>query len=107
MKAATNKNGVSQVKLAQKFGAHESHVQKVLKKEGCKNYKKQTVSEWTEGKELRQRLCCTKLTRTAMKPSSSVKVVMDDESYFPYGHSEMPGNDRFYTEDESEVPPSV
>ena len=101
VKAAMNKNGVSQAKLAQKFGVHKSYVQKVLKKEGCKNYKKQKVPEWTEEKELR------KLTRTSIKPSSSVEVVIDDESYFPFGHSEMPGNDRFYTKDKSEVPPSV
>ena len=42
-----------------------------------------------------------------MKPSSSVKVVRDDESYFPFGHNEMPGNDRFYTKDNSEVPSTL
>ena len=33
--------------------------------------------------------------------------MIDDESYFPFGHNEMPGNDRFYTKDKSEVPPNV
>ena len=107
VKAATNKNDVSQAKLAQKFSVHKSYVQKVLKKEGCKSYKKQKVSEWTEEKDSRQKRCCRKLTRTEMRPSSSVKVVIDDESYFPFGQNEMPGNDRFYTKDKSEVPPNV
>lgn len=38
-----------------------------------------------------------------MKPSSSVKVVIDNESYFSFGHSEMPGNNRLYTKDKSEA----
>ena len=42
-----------------------------------------------------------------MKASSSVKVVIDDESYFPFGRSEMPGNDRFYAKNKSEVSPNV
>ena len=107
VKAATNKNGVSQAKLARKFGIHKSYVQKVLKREGCKCYKKQKVPEWSEEKETRQKRRCRKLSRTEMKPSSSVKVVIDDESYFPFGHCEMPGNDRFYAKNKSEVSPNV
>ena len=107
VKAAMNKNGVSQAKLTQTFSVHKSNEQKVLKKDGCKRYKKQKVPEWTEEKESRQKRCCRKLTRTEMKPSSSVKVVIDDESYFPFGHNEMPGNDKFYTKDKSDVPPNV
>ena len=75
VKAATNKSGVSQTKLTQKFSVNKSYLQKVPKKEGCKSYKKQKVPEWTEEKELRQKRCCRKLTRTNMKSSSSVKVV--------------------------------
>lgn len=37
-KAATDKKGVSQAKLALKFGVNKSYTQKVLKKEGCKNF---------------------------------------------------------------------
>ena len=38
-----------------------------------------------------------------MKPSSSLKVVMDDQLYFTFGHDEMPGNERFYTKDNDQV----
>ena len=69
VKAATNKNGVSQAKLAKKFGVHKSYVQKVLKREGYKSYKKQKVPDWSEEKESRQKRCYRKLTRTVMKPS--------------------------------------
>ena len=107
MKAATNKNGASQAKLARTFGIHKSFVHKVLKREGCKYYKKRKVPEWYEEKETRQKRRCRKLSRTEMKPSSSVKVVIDDESYFPFGHVEMPGNDRFYAKNKSELSPNV
>ena len=42
-----------------------------------------------------------------MKPSSSGKVVIDDESHISFGHNEMPGNDIFYAKDEGEAPPNV
>ena len=101
--AAANKNGVFQAKLAQKCCVHKSYIQKVLKREGCKSYKKQKIPEWIEEKESRQKRCYRKLTKADIKPSSGVKVMIDDESYFPFEHDQMSGNDRFYTKDKSEV----
>jgi hypothetical protein len=68
---------------------------------------KAKVPDWSEEKESRQKRCCRKLTKISMKTSSSVKVVIDDESYFPFGHDEMPGNDRFYTKDKDQLPASI
>ena len=48
-----------------------------------------------------------KIDKNCDETITSVKVVMDDKSYFPFGHNEMPGNDRFYTKDKGEVPPNV
>lgn len=107
VKAATDKKGVSQTKLAQKFGVDKSYVQKVLQKEGCKSYKRKKAPDCTEEKEMKQKRCCRKLIRTVLTPSSSVKVVMDDESYFTFGHSQIPGNDRFYTKNKEETPSDV
>ena len=47
------------------------------------------------------------MTRTTMKSSSRSFKVKDDESYFPFEHSEMPGYDRFFSKDKSEVPANV
>ena len=51
--AATDKCGVSQAKLALKFGVHKSYIHKVLKK-GCKNYSREKAPECSKEKELRQ-----------------------------------------------------
>ena len=34
-------------------------------------------------------------------------MVIDDESYFSFGYSGVPRNDRFFTKDKSKVPPNV
>ena len=54
----TSKNCVSQAKLAQTFSVNfKPYVQKVLKEERCKCYKKQKVPEWSEKKKSRQKRC--------------------------------------------------
>lgn len=59
----------------QNIDVHKSMYGKFLKTEGC-IYEKQKVPKWSEEKESRQR-CCRKLTRP-LKPSSSVKVVIEN-----------------------------
>lgn len=76
--------------------------QNILKRGGCKSYKKHKVPELSEKRmnQGRKYRCCRKLIKTEMKP-----VVTDDayESYFLFRHAEMLGNDRFYTKDKFEV----
>ena len=74
-------------------------LQKVLEREGCKRYKKQKVPGWSEEKKVDKTR--TKMPRTTMKSSSRSFRVKDDESYFPFEHSEMPGYDRFYSKDKT------
>ena len=50
--AATDKCGLSQAKLALKFGVQKSYIHKVLKKEGYKNYKRDKAPECSEGKKI-------------------------------------------------------
>ena len=102
-----DKRGVSHTKLALKFGVHKSYIHKVLQKEGCKNYKREKAPECSKEKELMQKKYRKKLIKTVLKPSSSVKVVMDDEAYFTFGHCHVPGNDRFYSQNKEKTPPSI
>lgn len=48
-----------------------------------------------------------KLVRTVQKPSSSVKIVIDDESYFRFGHSHISGNDIYYSQNKEKTPADV
>ena len=41
------------------------------------------------------------MTRTTMKPSSRSFKMKDEESYFPFELSEMPGYNRFYSKDKT------
>ena len=63
VKAATSKNCVSQAKLAQTFGNHKSYVQTVLKREGCKCYKKEEFLNGLKKRKQGERRC-RKLSRT-------------------------------------------
>ena len=40
-------------------------------------------------------------------PRSDVSIVMDNDSYFPFKHDEMPGNDGYHTADKENTPPEV
>lgn len=107
VKAAKDKGGVSQAQLGQKFDVHQTYIGKVLKKEGLRYFKRKKAPEWTPEKEERQKRCCRRLTRTVCKPSTTVEVVMDDESYFPYKHDKLPGNDGYYTDNKENTPSQV
>ena len=50
-------------------------------------YKKQKVPEWTEEKRIKAEKVLQKTDQNIDRTSSSVKVVIDYESYFPFGHS--------------------
>ena len=47
------------------------------------------------------------MSRTLLKLSSCVKVVIDDESYFPLGPCQIPGNDRFYSKNKEKTPLNI
>lgn len=107
VKAACDKTGVSERKLARKFGISQPYVAKVLKEEGVRHYQRQKCPEWTPEQQERQRRCLRKLRRDFCPPSSDVKVIVDDESYFTFRHHDIPGNDGFFTQDKENTPPEV
>ena len=52
VKAAVDKKGVTEMKLAKKFGVSQPYVPRVLKEEGVTRYKQQKCPDWTP--ELRE-----------------------------------------------------
>ena len=47
------------------------------------------------------------MNRKLCPPKSDVVIILDDESYFPLKHDEMPGNDGFYLDNKKNTPFSV
>ena len=80
---------------------------KILKKSNLKYRKRQKAPETTPEKENRQRKCCRITTREFCRPTDDIEVVIDDESYFPYHHDEVPCNAGYYCENREDVPPKV
>lgn len=75
-KAAKNRGGISQARLARQFGIHKFYVQKTLKKEGLTYHKRRNAPDWTQETEDRQYDAVkVNLSRTLMKPSSIVKIL--------------------------------
>ena len=47
------------------------------------------------------------MNRKLFPSKSDVVIILDDESYFPLKHDEMPGNDGFYSDNKKNTPFSV
>ena len=107
VKAAADKKAVSTRKLARKFGVDHSYISKVLRKNKCKYYKRSNVPQTTPQQEAKQKTRCRKLSRDFLPAKSSTAVVMDDESYFPFKHDQIPGNVGFYTMNKENTPPII
>lgn len=107
VRAAADRNGVTQRKLASKFGVSQPYVCKVLQEEGLKHHKKEKAPHWTPELDIRQRRCCRKLSRDFCPPSSTVEIIVDDESYFPFENHSVPSNAGYYSADKENTPPEV
>lgn len=107
VKAASDKKAISTRKLGKRYGVHHSYVSKVLKESNVKYYKREKAPDTTPEQEAAQRTRSRRLSRDFLPARSTRKVVMDDESYFPFKHDEMPGNVGFYTQDKENTPPAV
>lgn len=105
--AVCDKVGVSRRQVARKFGVSPSYIQKVCKEAGVKFYKRKSSPEWSQEMERRQRRCLRKMNRTLCRPTDDVQLIIDDESYFPFKHDEMPGNSGYSTLDKENTPPDV
>lgn len=107
IKAAKNKIGISQRFMARKFGISRTYVRKILFEGGVKYTKRQKAPLVTEKQKTAQKARIRTLSRNSFKKSCPSEVVMDDESYFTFTGSNMPGNAGFYAEAGSDVPPHI
>ena len=88
--AATDKCGVSQAKLALKFGVHKSYIHKVLKIRRMQTLQERKSTRMFCGERIE--------AEKVLQPWMLSMDVMDDEAYFTFGHCDVPGNDRFYSQ---------
>ena len=109
VQAAKDKKGVSTRKLASKFGVHHSYmyVSKVLKEEGLIFYVRRKAPAATPQQMEHQRTQCQKLSREFCPAKSTVKLVLDDESFFTLKNDELGGNRGFYTDNKENTSPGV
>ena len=99
-----HKGGRSQRKFAKSIGCTQGYVSKMLKRNTnirCfKRFKKPLMTE-KQKKEARPK--CRKL----LEAYRDVDFVIDDESYFTLSHSNISGNDRFYSSNVATTPESI
>ncbi len=98
-KAAADKKGVFQRKLASKFRIDHRYVGRILVESGVKYHKRQRCPNWNPEQEPRHKTRCRKMVMEFCKPSSGIELVIDDESYFPLKHDENNSNAVFYSGD--------
>ena len=80
---------------------------RVPKEEGVTRYKRQKCPNWTPELLGRQKQCIRKMRRDLCPPNSGVKVVIDDESDFPFSQDTVPGNDCFFSTNKENIPSLV
>ena len=95
MDALANKT-ISQRKMAVKYGISQAYVNKIMRENGVKAYKKCKVPASTEEQKEKQTVRIDKLYRHLCGHNLEISVVMDDESYFSLSHSRLPGNAFYY-----------
>ena len=105
--AARDKKAVRTRKLASKFAIDCSYVTKILQEEGIKYYRRKKAPAVTPDQEARQIPGCRRLSREFCPASSTVSLVMDDESLFTLTSDEIVGNHGFYTDEKENTPPEV
>ena len=103
--ATANRVGVSQRKLARKFGVGKTIRHDNLKKLGLKYYKRQKAPKYTE-QQLRQiPRKCKKISYQLT--TAQTFIIIDDENYFSFSSNHMPGNTGFYAFDKKHTPANL
>ena len=107
VKRVNGRAGISQQKLAQKYKISHQWVSAVLKRNGIQYYKRTPKPKTTEAQKKKQKKCLIKISKNEFRPTNDMKIVMDDESYFPLTGHNIPGNDGYYASDKSSVATEV
>ena len=101
---ANNKKGVNHRKLAAKCNVSRAYIGKVLRSQNVKYFRRQKCPDSTPEQQIRQIKCLRSMNRKLYPPTSDVAIILDDESYFPPKHDEMPGNCGFYSDNKKNTP---
>lgn len=104
MEAAKDKVGVSQRKLARRFGISKTTVLRTIHRTNLVFRKRRKAPKYTAAQLERIPRCCRALRRIHFV---NKLIVMDDEKYFTLSHSEIKGNDGFYTNNIENTPDNV
>lgn len=98
-----NKDSISQRDAAAKFKCSQPHICKTLKKLGLICRRKTRAPEYSVKEISTVKSQCRWMTRNY----SGKCFVLDDESYFPLSKTNIPGNDRYYSDKVSATPANV
>jgi len=93
--------------LGKNYNLDPKTVKKVLTSNQVIRRKRKKCPKSNEKQKLRQKKSLNKLTKTYLKPSNNLSVVMDDESYFSIDGSCSYGNDYYFEHIGLETPDSV
>lgn len=97
-------HGISQRQAARKFNTVQSHISVTLRdKTNVRYYKKKTIPSRTDSQIARIKPLCRNLYRNFR----NLEWVLDDESYFTFGHTTLSGHDGFYSSNVSATPSDV
>lgn len=100
-----NRKGVSQRLLGKKFQVDQKTISRQLKKMKIPNFKREKTPKYTEKQAEKAKGLCSKLSNLFYR--TACFVILDDEKYFTFDGSNMPGNDRYYSDDKEKCPDDV
>lgn len=99
-----HKSGRSQRSFARRLRCSQGYVSRMLKKHtDIQCYKKTKRPLMTD----KQRAVARPKCRAMYDRYKKTDFVIDDESYFLLSHNDLPGNDRFYSNDRNDTPDQV
>lgn len=105
LKSAINKVGQSQRRLSRKFGISKTSVRRILTENNVFYRKRKRAPKYTAKQLEKIPKCCRALRRTHF--ANGKFIVLDDESYFTFSHSELSGNVGYYTQNVEKTPDNV
>ena len=100
-----NRTGVSQRKLARKFGVDQATISRQLSKMKVIYRKRVKTPKYSDVQRLKAKKLSRKLVNELYQSKSTI--IMDDEKYFCWGGDNMPGNAGYYTSNKDTCPESV
>lgn len=105
VQSVKHKVGTSCRKLGRRFRVCHSTIQRTIQRNNLKFRKRRKCPRYTENQLQRIPICCRALRRNHF--ANGKVIIMDDEKYFTFSHSEMKGNDGFYTDNIEDCPLEV